>query len=66
MKPVSVADVYEIVERIERKLDKRVDGIEERLYNAEGFINRARGVLIVLGIFTASIGAWVWQKVTQH
>ena len=60
---ITLKDVYQIVERLEDKIDKRLSDMEARQERLEGFNNKALGVLSVVSIFINLAANWVWNKV---
>jgi len=61
---ISLRDVYEIVYRLEDKLDKRMCHIEDRVDNLEDFKSRILGVTAFVSAFVGSIAAWTWNRIT--
>jgi hypothetical protein len=61
---VSLKDIYEIVDRMEQKLDKRMCQLEGRVDVLEDFKARILGMAAVVAAFVGSVTAWLWKKVT--
>lgn len=67
---VTLRDVYEIMERVEAKVDKKVTSLEaslkeqgEKIDRLEAFSNRALGVLAVGSAFVSLAASWIWTRI---
>ncbi len=60
---VTLKDVYDIVERLENKMDSRLQRDETRLENMENFQSRAIGIISVVMFFVSATSSYVWDKV---
>lgn len=56
-------DLWDVSNRIEEKLDRKLEAIEHRLYSLESYQNRAAGIVTVIALFASAIAAWVWTKI---
>lgn len=63
---VTLREVYDIVERIEGKFDKRFNDHEQRIRANEGWKNRAIGVAGILSAFVSIMASWLWNAITQN
>lgn len=64
-KQVSLKDVYEVVNRVEDKMDTRLCADEKRIDLLEDFRGYILGALGIISIFVAGFSAWVWEKLTH-
>ena len=62
---VTLRDVYDAVNRIEDKLTKRIDNVEEDVNELQSFQNRILGIATVLSVFISGAATFVWQKITK-
>ncbi len=61
---VTLRDIYQAVEKLEEKLDKRFEKNEDDIAELKAFQNKALGIL---GVFTTLVSLAVtffWNKVT--
>lgn len=68
-KPTSyelLKDVYDAVNRLEAKLDKRITDLEHRVDILEDFKGKVIGVATVIGAFVGAITSWIWEKITRY
>ena len=62
---VTLRDVYDAVNRIEDKLTKRIDIVEEDVDELQSFQNRILGIATVLSVFISGAATFVWEKITK-
>lgn len=62
---ITLRDVYEAVNRVEDKMDRRFTPLESRVDNLEDFKGRALGVLGVISFIGSAIFSWAWNKITK-
>jgi len=62
---VTLRDIYDAVNRIEDKLTKRIDGIEEDVDELQSFQNRVLGISMALSVFISGAATFVWNKITK-
>ena len=62
---VTLRDVYDAVNRIEDKLTKRIDSVEEDVDELQSFQNRILGIATVLSVFISGAATFVWEKITK-
>ena len=62
MSTVNLKDVYDIVERLEDKMDRQLTDHEKRLKGIEGFINRSIGIISVAMLFASSVVSYITNK----
>lgn len=60
---VHLKDVYDVVNRIEDKLDRRISNLENDVEVLKENQSRALGILAVLSLFFSAVAGWVWNKV---
>lgn len=59
---ISLKDIYDVVNRMEDKMDKRLNAIEGRVDVLEDFRGWILGGLTIIGIFVSGFATWVWKK----
>jgi len=59
---VTLKDIYDIVDRMETKIDKRMCDIEDRVGILEEFKGRALGTVGVVSALIASGLSFVWHE----
>lgn len=59
---ITTKDVYEVVNRLEDKLDRRLNSMEERIDKNESFRERAIAVGSVFVIFSNLLATWIWDR----
>lgn len=60
---VSLRDIYQAVNRIEDKFDKRLDEMDKEIANVKSFQNKTLGVLTAVSIFIGGLSSFVWDKI---
>lgn len=65
MKTVTLKDIYEVVNRLEDKLDQRIKPIEQKVDDLEDFRGKALGILGVVSFVGSAIFSWVWGKIVK-
>lgn len=63
---VTLRDIYEIVDRLEGKMDDRLSKIEGRTDSLETYRDRAVGVLSIFTLFTGFISSWIWERIIKN
>lgn len=70
---VTLRDVYEIMQRVEDKVDKKIAELEDKIEKQslkidrlEAFNNRTLGVLAVGSAFVSLIATFIWNKIVGH
>lgn len=61
---VTIRDVYDLIEKLDAKLERRFTRVEERVDELENFKSMALGMFAVIGLFTGGLISWVWRKIT--
>ena len=61
---VTLKDIYDVMNRLEDKMDKRLSDIEGRVDILEDFKSRILGIAAIIAAFTGTVTAWIWKKVT--
>jgi len=57
-------DIYNIVDRLENKMDKRLCSLENRTDKIEDIQARMLGAVSIMALFVGGAVTWVWQKIT--
>lgn len=61
---VTLRDIYEVVERLENKMDQRIKELENDVEQIKDNQNKALGVVAVLSLFFSAAATWMWNKLT--
>ena len=64
MPAVNLRDIYDIVERLENKLDVRLKEVEKRTDNLENFNSKMTGVWLGITSLISLLGSWIWTKIS--
>lgn len=62
---ITLRDVYDAIQRVEDKYDRRFEGIEANITKLQEFQNKTLGILGVVSVFISLAATWVWQKLTN-
>jgi len=62
MSAVSLKDIYDVVNRLEGKMDDRLVKIENRVGIIENFQSRIIGIWLGITAVISILGSWVGQK----
>lgn len=65
-KNITLKDIYEVVNRLEDKMDVRIADIEKRVDILEDFKGGVLGMAAVISAIVGIVGNWVWRKVTKE
>lgn len=60
---ITLQDVYNVVNRLEDKIDRRLTEIEDRVDIQESFRNRAMALIGVVATFSSVISTWIWDRI---
>lgn len=63
---ITLKDVYDAVNRVEDKMDRRFTPLENRVDTLEDFKGRALGVLGIVSFVGSAIFSWGWNKLTKN
>jgi len=63
MPQVSLKDIYEIVERLEMKIDRRLVEAEKKIDKLEDFNSRAMGVWFAITTVISIGSSWIIQRI---
>lgn len=63
---VTLRDIYKAVERVEDKMDKRIEALEKEVDDLQSFQNRALGIISVASVFFSLAATFIWNKITGH
>lgn len=61
---VSLTDIYNVVNRLEDKMDKRMTELEDRVDVLENFRGWMMGVGAAISIFIGGFATWIWNRLT--
>jgi len=64
MSNVTLKDIYQVVQRVEDKIDARMQKVESRVDILEDFRGKALGIMSVVTFVASAIFTWAWQKIT--
>lgn len=59
---VTLRDIYDALNRVEDKYDRRFDAIEKDIDELQKFQNKAIGVLGLASAFVSLIATYIWNK----
>ncbi len=62
-KQITLKDIYEVVNRLEDKTDRRLQDVEIRLDKVEDMQSKIIGAVSIVGLFVGGAVTWVWDKV---
>lgn len=62
MPSVTLRDIYDVVERMESKIDKRLTGLEKRVDVVENFNSRVVGIWLAITTIITLGGSWIGQR----
>ena len=65
MPSVNLRDIYEIVERLENKIDKRIVVAESKIDKLESFNNKVVGMWLAITTIISIASSWVVQKILK-
>jgi len=63
---ITLRDIYEVVEKSNDKMDRRMCELEDRVNCLEDFKARILGMAAVIAAFVGSATAWIWKRVTNE
>lgn len=63
---ISLRDIYDVVNRLEDKMDRRMEEVEKRVDLLEDFKGRALGILGVVSFVGSAVFSWLWGKITNQ
>lgn len=64
-KQVTLNDIYQVVNRLEDKMDDRLKEVEGRVNILEDFRGKALGIMAVVMFVLSGIFTWVWERITK-
>ena len=62
---VTLKDIYEVVNRLEEKMDKRMCHAEERIDILEDFKSRILGIATIVSVISGAVFSWLWERLTR-
>lgn len=62
---ILLKDIYEVVNRLEDKIDERFEKIEARVSHLEDFKNRLIGLATIFSLSAGAISSWLWNKIVK-
>lgn len=63
---ITLKDVYDVVNRLEDKMDKRLTDLEDRMEVNEAFRNKAAVSLGVFTTFFTAFASWFWSDIMKR
>lgn len=60
---VNLRDVYNAVNRIEDKLNERIENLERKVSMLESFQNKALGIITTVSLIFGGLISYFWNKV---
>lgn len=61
---ITLRDIYEVVNRLEDKIDDRITPIEKDISDLKSFQNRTLGIVGIVSIVLSGFSSYFWSKVT--
>lgn len=61
---ITLRDIYDVVNRLEDKVDKRITNVEDDIKELKSFQSRAMGVASVMAAFVSLIATFIWNRIT--
>ena len=61
---ITLKDIYEVVNRLEERMDKRMCEVEERVNILEDFKAKILGMAAIIAAFVGGFSAWLWKRIT--
>ena len=62
---VTLKDIYEVCNRLEEKMDKRMCHAEERIDILEDFKSRILGIATIVSVISGAVFSWLWERLTR-
>lgn len=63
---ITLRDIYDIVDRLETKMDARLGKLEGRMDSVETWRDRALGTLSVFTAFIGLASSWLWTRIMER
>lgn len=63
---VTLRDVYDAINRVESKYDRRLERIEQDIDQIKSFQNKVYGVVGILSIFVSAAASYIWNKLVNN
>ena len=60
---ITLNDIYQVVNRLEDKIDERLKDVEVRIDKVEDIQSRVIGGVAVVGLFVGGAITWFWDKI---
>lgn len=60
---ISLRDVYEVVNRLESKMDERLSKVETKVDALEDFKSKTLGVLSIASFALSGLFTFIWKKI---
>lgn len=61
---VTLRDIYRAVERVEDKMDKRIETLEKDVDSLKAFQNRTLGIAGLFATVVSLASTYIWNKIT--
>ena len=62
---VSLKDIYDVVNRLEDKMDKRLCGVESRVDILEDFKGKIVGMAAIISTIFGALVSWLFRKISN-
>lgn len=62
---ITLNDIYEVVNRLEDKMEKRFTPLEEKVDSLEDFRSKAVAIYGLVSLAASAIFSWVWSRLTK-
>lgn len=63
MPNVTLKDIYDVVNRLEDKVDCRLTAVEKSVDELQSFQNKVLGIASIAAIFVSAIVTYVWNRI---
>jgi len=60
---ITSKDIYEAIERLDEKMDRRFGKLEGKVDGLESFRDKVYGIGAILVLFMGGLTTWVWDKI---
>ena len=60
---VTLRDVYDAIGKLEEKVGRRIEKVEEKVNSLEEFKDRAIGIISIITVALSAVFSWLWKKI---
>lgn len=64
-KQITLNDIYQVVNRLEDKMDERLKLVENRVDTLEDFKGKSLGIMSAIMFVVSGIFTWIWERLTK-